>query len=535
MTTIWRDLTGYVRFATGLRSFLRETIGTDAARKSVRRWVEQRDQRFLEKVRQAVFLYPKSPYQWLLRHAGSEYGDVERLVREDGLDAALGKLRDCGVYVTWEEFKGRTPCRRGSTTFQFQEHDFDNPINRGHYEVTSGGTSGVPTRMSIDLDDHAESAPDWAVWFAAFGWMGQPLIFWTSTHTGMANRYLKCAKFGMRYAKWFVTMGMTARQDRLRSALVHGLARRVGGFSRPEPAPVSRPGVVGEYLDLLLRQGHRPLLNTSPSAAATLSAWARQRGLSLAGVSFLLGSEAVTRARVEAIEASGGRALATYGTTEAGWIGAQFPGAEHADEVRVFRDAYSIIPRYVPGQEAAPLLLTGLRRASPKVLLNTEIGDSAIILGGGDCPAADELGYSFRLHQVRSFRKVTAFGITLAVTELYPILEESLPARFGGTLQDYQIIEDEDETGVSRMRLLMAPGVGEASATEVRDFFLRELGKRRRHFGFMARLLADANAVRVERRAPVLTARGKFLPVLTLRASMTDSSSTSSIAEERYR
>ena len=465
-----------------------------------------------------MFSYPRSPYLYLFRGAGCEFGDVRKLVSEEGLDGALVKLRDAGIYVTWEEFKGRTPCRRGSTTLQFQEHEFDNPINRGHYQVTSGGTSGVRVRMRIDLEDHAESAPDWAVWFAACGWMGQPLVFWTPTHTGMVNRYLKCAKFGTRYTKWFATTGMVARRDRIRSALIHGLVRRVGGFSEPEPAPIAQPAIVGKYLDSLIRQGYRPLLNTAPSAAVTLSIWARERGLSLHGVSFLLGAEPITAVRVKEIEASGGRAFATYGTSEAGWIGAQFPGAAFPDEVRVFRDAYSIIPQGNPaGENSVPLLLTGLRKASPKVLLNAGIGDSAVLSsGGGDCSVKD-LDYSLRLHNVRSLQKVTAFGATFALSDLYEILEESLPARFGGTLQNYQIVEEEDEKGLSNIRLLVSPEIGDAAEEEVRNFLLRELGKRRSYYRFMVKVLDDASAFRVEKRAPIVTARGKLLPVCTQR------------------
>jgi hypothetical protein len=519
MRSVWRDFVGFVRFAAGLRSFLKETISVESAREAIRGAVEKREQNFLEKLGRSVFSNPKSPYLRLFKEAGCEFGDVRTLVSQEGVESTLLKLRDAGIYVTWEEFKGRSPCRRGSATFQFHEGEFDNPIRRGHYTVTSGGTSGAPVRMRIDLEDHAESAPDWAVWFEAHGWMGQPLVFWTPTHTGMANRYLKCAKFGAPYARWFATTGMTAARDRFRSAITHGVARRVGGYSKPEFAPVSQPAIVGEYLVSLLRQGFRPLVNTAPSVAASLSIWAQERGWSLGGVSFLLGAEPVTAARVKTIEASGGRSFATYGTSEAGWIGAQFPDAEFPDEVHVFRDAYAVVPQRTEDEaDATPLLLTGLRRASPKVLLNAEIGDSAFIVEGRGGPVQDELGYNLRLHTIRSFRKVTVFGATFAVADLYRILEESLPARFGGTLRDYQILEDEDERGVSRLRLLVSPEIGAISNTELRDFFLRELGRQRAFYGFMARVLEDADALRVERRQPTVTARDKLLPVHTHRS-----------------
>jgi hypothetical protein len=43
-------------------------------------------------------------------------------------------------------------------------------------------------------------------------------------------------------------------------------------------------------------------------------------------------------------------------------------------------------------------------------------------------PAA-AYGYDVRLHTIRSFRKVTVWGVTFAVADLEGIIEETLPAR----------------------------------------------------------------------------------------------------------
>jgi hypothetical protein len=48
----------------------------------------------------------------LLRAAGCELEDLERMTGQDG-EATLERLRRSGVYVTFDEFKGRAPIVRG--------------------------------------------------------------------------------------------------------------------------------------------------------------------------------------------------------------------------------------------------------------------------------------------------------------------------------------------------------------------------------------------------------------------------------------
>ena len=219
----------------------------------------------------------------------------------------------------------------------------------------------------------------------------------------------------------------------------------------------------------------------------------------MSGVDFLLGAEPVTRVRRSIIESSEAGAVPTYGTSEAGWIGAQFPEARAADEVSVFRDAYAVIQRPEGGSSALvghPILFTGLRRASPKVLVNTEIGDSAVI-GFGRAPVSAP-GYDVNLHTIRSFRKVTLWGTSFAVADLYHLVEEEEPG------------------GLTHLRLLISPEVRNVEETAVRQAFLAELRKRRHYYDLMVDVLSQADALRIERRNPIRTARGKLLPVLPL-------------------
>ena len=88
------------------------------------------------------------------------------------------------------------------------------------------------------------------------------------------------------------------------------------------------------------------------------------------------------------------------------------------------------------------LLVTALRPACPKVLLNTGIGDSAVMERRRCGCIFDELGYDLHLHTVRSFEKLTGEGATFLGVDVIHVLEEILPAEFGGSLADYQLLEE---------------------------------------------------------------------------------------------
>ncbi len=102
----WSEAAGFFRLIRGLRPLMAEKITFEQARDTIRRRMEIREERFLEKLETAVFSCPSSPYFQLLEAAGCEPGDVRRLVRREEIESTLDHLRRAGVFVTWEEFKG---------------------------------------------------------------------------------------------------------------------------------------------------------------------------------------------------------------------------------------------------------------------------------------------------------------------------------------------------------------------------------------------------------------------------------------------
>ena len=104
------------RFLSTLPRFLRRPIMLDEARNSLRHRFRHRADDFLQLAREVIFRHTSSPYRQLLALAGCEYGDLEQMVRREGLESALATLARHGVYLTVDELKGRRPIVRGATT-----------------------------------------------------------------------------------------------------------------------------------------------------------------------------------------------------------------------------------------------------------------------------------------------------------------------------------------------------------------------------------------------------------------------------------
>jgi hypothetical protein len=509
----------YCRIASGVRTLLRDPTSVEAAKSHVRQGMRARGAVFLGMLERAVFTNPGSPYLKLFRSAGCEPGDVRKLVAREGVEGTLREFFRAGIYVTLDEFRGRAPAVRGSRTFIFRAADFDNPSVTAHFHSSSGGTRGEPTRIRINLEHVGQSAPHWALWFAAHDWMARPLVFWTTAHSGVANRHILCAKFGKRFIQWFAMKCAGSMKEQLIAAWVHGVVRRAARFPRPEFLPLNETGRVGDYLLRMTEEGRQPCVVTTPSAAVRLGVAMRAQGRSLHGVTFLLGAEPLTRIRKETIEAAGAQAVPTYGFAEGGSVGSQCPSPAAVDDIHISLDAYSVIQharRLDDGDAVNALLLTALRPAVPKIILNAEIGDYAVMENRRCGCLFDEFGYFEHLHTIRSFEKLTGEGVTFVGSDFFSVLEDLLPKKFGGSVGDYQLVEEQDDRGRPHYSLLVSPDIGPLDEKALVGMLLKEMGKPRDGRRFMANLWARADIVHVKRRRPIPTARGKVLPFRTL-------------------
>jgi hypothetical protein len=93
------------------------------------------------------------------------------------------------------------------------------------------------------------------------------------------------------------------------------------------------------------------------------------------------------------------------------------------------------------------------------------------------------------------------------------ILEEVLPSRFGGSPLDYQLLEEEDGEGFTRLSLIISPRVDLPDEDLVIDAVLEELGNGDAAADISRAVWDQAGTLRVRRTEPLLTARGKLLPL----------------------
>lgn len=330
---------GLIRFGLGLKRFLHEPVSISVARAIIQQRLEVRDRTFLDLIERAVFSNPGNPYFRLFDVAGCELGDVTTLVRSEGVEGALRRLLEAGVYVAYDEFKGRRPAVRGSCSLYFRDTDFDNVSVTSHYRTRSGGSRGRPTRIMVDLEYLADRTPLWGIWFALHNLLFSPLVFLRPYDPGIVNLQLICAKFGNRFVKWFATANGGSAPYRLVSFYLHTLLRWAGGFPGPQFVRTLDAAAIGEYLAGLVHAGLTPVVNASPSEAIRVGLAMQKRGMRLDKVTFLLGYEPLTPARRRTIEATGARPVMTYGFSEGGTVGQQCPWPSVADDVHVATDA----------------------------------------------------------------------------------------------------------------------------------------------------------------------------------------------------
>ena len=521
------DLAMAVRLMRDLKTFLQQPLTLDDSLRLLRDRLARRDESFLDIIGRAVFDNARSPYLPLLNQAKIRYEDVEGWVRRGGVDEAVAELYGAGVYVTLDEFKGRQPIRRLGLELPVRAHDFDNPLHLAHYEARSGGTRSAGTRARVDLAFLTHEAASQIVFLEAVGGLGRPMGVWrTALPSGAAMKnVLRHAKAGILAERWFSPTRFTWSRDLWRHWL---FTRYVIAASRwwgrpiaaPEHVPLDQAVVVARWLAEKKARGTPAHLDAAVSSAVRVCLAARAHGLDIAGTLFRVGSEPFTEARAQIIASAGCRALCHYALGEVGRLGLACPAAKAVDEVHVAADVVALLQRErtLGGAAVGALYCSTLHPAVPKVMVNVELGDYAVMSDRAcGCPF-DRLGFRQHLHTIRSYEKLTSEGMHFVGTELLRLLDEVLPDRFGGDPTDYQLVEEEEvASGLPRVSLVVSPRVGEVDADRLIATTLEALT--RDAGSVMVRHWRDAHTLRVVRREPYATAAAKILPLHVIRSA----------------
>lgn len=512
------ELTIALRLLRRLPSFLRHPITLDEARATLRHRLGRRADDFLAIARRAIYGHASSPYRPLLASVGCEYGDLERLVRADGLEAALRVLLRQGVYLTIEEFKGRQPVRRGSTTLAFDPVRLRNPLSSFHVAARSGGSRGESTPVLLDLAFIRDCAANNFLGLDARGGAAWVKAIWEAPGSGATFRILRYSSFGPPLARWFSPIDVASPDLHPRyrwSARLMRWESRLIGVPLPAPEHVSLddPLPIARWITAVRRAGHGAHVFSLASPAVRLCQAAMDAGIDLTGAHFELAGEPTTEARLATIRKSGADAVPRYGSIECGSIGYACLAPAAADDLHLFEDLHAVVQagtdvafHHVP---PTALFVSSLRSTAPFVMLNVSMGDQAIVSRRAcGCPM-ERLGWGTHLHDIRSYEKLTGGGITLLDTDVVRILEEVLPAHFGGAPTHYQLVEEETERGHPRVRLLVHPAVGPLDTGAVAEVFLAAMGGGSGGAAMMSRLWRDAGVLRVERGVPLATTFGK--------------------------
>jgi hypothetical protein len=521
--TILGSINRYWHFPWALRKFLKEPMTLEKSQLIIKNRLANRENNLLSIVQTNIYNNKTSPYLQLLKCAGCEYGDFEKLVLSDGIETALRNLYQKGVYLRVEEFKGKENVIRGSRTFAFKENDFDNPSITVHFEGRSGGSRSKGTRTVYDFSFLTQNTSVYSITRVdAYEALNIPVVIWMPILPGIGpSKIMTYTKIGKPPVKWFSQTGKgDSRSEstyRMATNYIIYTGRLLGAkFVKPEYVSLENSLQVAQYMAATITRAGGCLLDTYTSSAVRVCQAARDKGIDLKGARFLVGGEPITEAKRKEIEAVGGKCYPNYAMMEAGIIGLGCANAISTDDVHLLEGSIALIqhPREVShaGVELDAFLLTSLMAASPKILLNVENGDYGTIEKRNCGCKFEKLGMNYHIQNIRSFEKLTAEGMTFIGTEFVKIIEEILPAKFGGSSTDYQMAEEEDKNGITHMSVIVSPDLGDIREEDIIQTILAEIRKPSGRW-MASDIWAQAQTFKVKRIHPVATARGKLLPL----------------------
>jgi hypothetical protein len=519
--SVYKNIKKYYRFSTGLKKFLKETISLRQCEEIIKQRIEKREERFLNIVDKAIYRNAKSPYLKLLNLSGYTFEDIKDLVKRVGIEQTLSRLIKDGVYLTFEEFKGWEKVKRNGKVFDFREKDFDNPFLSSYFSVESGGTSSPGTRTMIDFDFLYQEAVNRAMALDIYGLRHAPCILWFPVLPGNAGvmNIFRQVKIDSPPIKWFSQVDersiRPSIQDRFGTAFIVYMGRFFGSkMPKPEYIDLKEAHKIAEYLTSVVGNYLKCSVWTYVNSAVRICVAARERNLSLRGVTFFVSGEPVTRTKLNEIKSAGADAIPYYAFVEGGITAYGCANPDSPDDMHVLKDRIAVIVHKMKLKHSNDtidaLLFSSLLPESPKILLNVDTGDHGVMRSRRCGCGFEDIGFSDHISGIKSFEKLTSEGMTFMIDDLIHIAENVLPVKYGGSSTDYQVLEDANGDGMSFINIAVSPRIGPVNESDLIKTVIQELGKGKDSRRLMAEVWSKAGTIRVKRMDPVPTKRGKI-------------------------
>lgn len=514
----------YKTSSTILKKIFKKPIRIDEGIKILKERLASREENFFQAIEKTIFANPKSPYKLLLDRAGYTLEKIKTLVKTKGIEGALKDLHKDGVYIEILEFKGKKDVIRGQSIFRFKESDFTNPLLTTGFGTQSGGTRSSGTKMMVPLEFIRQHNPYSIVGATECKMLENPAIIWLPILPAGEGLFfnLRFAAMGNPPVKWFSQIDERyinpSKIDKLKTITSVWLGRLYRKrIPKPEFVDLKDAVKIARWMADNLDKKAGYSVVTYASSALRLIMAAKENSLNLGESIFWLMGEPLTDKIINEIKSIGCMAYSLYGCNEIMMIGHGCANPLYSDDIHFLKDKLAVVtfPREVAHSDKIidAFYFTTLLETSPKIFLNTELGDYGIVEKRQCGCEFGKIGFDEHIHTVRSFEKLTAEGATFVGSDLIPLIETVLPSEFGGNVTDYQFVEDADKDGIPRLYMHINPDIGEIDENRIKDMVFDALTSDEYCHSFSRSYWLQAGTFNIQRKHPIPTNRGKIMPL----------------------
>ncbi|WP_143311613.1 phenylacetate--CoA ligase family protein [Candidatus Methanoperedens nitratireducens] len=518
---MFNDISELFRFYSDLYRFLGEKITLEESMGIIAQRLKKRDEMFLEFIKEKIYEKEDSPYLKLMKTTGLEFKDIESFVADRGIEGTLKELAERGVYLTIDEFKGRSVCKRNGHTFSFREEDFNNITSAAGIRGATGGTRSQGTPVFFNFDYIREKSVLRKILLDAFDILDYPCVVWFPDGLGLSVT-LEISKLGKPPLKWFypINRAIQKKSNWFSSfkywLMIESIAATTNmrgvHLPRPEYIDFEDSIKVAKYLSEIIEKHGGCYVITYPSSALKACRAAKEKGLRIAGTWFLLGGEPFTDLKKKEMESVGAKGVGFYISTESGPISLTCSNPGEIDDSHLLDGHIAVIQKReevkFSNLTVDAFLLTSFLPDGPKTLLNVEMGDFGVIEKRSCGCRLEKLGLLEHIHTIRSFEKMTGIRMSMLNNGLLRIVEEILPRRFGGSVTDYQIVEVEGD-GFTELNLLISPNIAGVNKEKVLETMLDELRAIGKNCNLSIDMLENVKNIRIKREYSKRTRVGK--------------------------